>query len=194
MATNNQVGVGLSGSTGTGAFVGSTSAVMTTPTIGAATATSVIFNPTTGGIIGTTTNDDTGTGKVGEFISSVVSSSSPTSINTITDTNLTNVSLTAGDWDVWANIGYVAQATTNIVFLTGWTSTTSATQPGTGEFVNRISFPTGGSVLGNVSYSFNVPVFRYSLSATTTIYLSGRASFSVDTLAMYGGLYARRRR
>jgi len=41
MATNNQVNVGLSGSTGTGSFVGSTSPTLTTPTLGAATATSV---------------------------------------------------------------------------------------------------------------------------------------------------------
>jgi len=41
MATKNQVGSSLSGSQGTGSFVGSTSASFVTPTIGVATATSL---------------------------------------------------------------------------------------------------------------------------------------------------------
>lgn len=40
-ATNNSVDVGLSGATGTGSFVGATSPTLTTPTLGAATVTSV---------------------------------------------------------------------------------------------------------------------------------------------------------
>jgi hypothetical protein len=72
MATNNSVDVGLAGSTGTVNFVGSTSPTLVTPILGAATATSVTFSPTTGGIVGTTTNDNAGAGKVGEFISSVI--------------------------------------------------------------------------------------------------------------------------
>jgi hypothetical protein len=41
MATNNAVNVGLSGTTGSGSFVGSTSPTLTTPNIGSATATSL---------------------------------------------------------------------------------------------------------------------------------------------------------
>jgi hypothetical protein len=41
MTTNNAVNVGLSGSTGSGNFVGATSPTLVTPTIGVATATSV---------------------------------------------------------------------------------------------------------------------------------------------------------
>lgn len=43
MATNNQVNVGLSGSTGSGNFVGSTSPTLVTPTLGVANATSINF-------------------------------------------------------------------------------------------------------------------------------------------------------
>lgn len=46
MSTINAVGVGLSGSTGTGAFVGSISPIMVTPTLGAASATSIDFGQT----------------------------------------------------------------------------------------------------------------------------------------------------
>jgi len=46
MATVNQVGVGLSGSTGSGLFLGSNTGSMTTPTLGVATATSINFGGT----------------------------------------------------------------------------------------------------------------------------------------------------
>lgn len=41
MATSNQIGLAISGQSGTGAFIGSTSGVMTTPVLGAATCTSL---------------------------------------------------------------------------------------------------------------------------------------------------------
>lgn len=47
MATVNQVGNSLTGSTGSGAFVGATSPVLVTPTLGAATATSINFGAST---------------------------------------------------------------------------------------------------------------------------------------------------
>lgn len=46
MATINQVGNSLTGSTGSGAFVGSTSPTLVTPNIGVATATSINFGGT----------------------------------------------------------------------------------------------------------------------------------------------------
>ena len=47
MATNNQVNVGLSGSTGTGNFVGANTPTLITPVLGSATATSVNFGGST---------------------------------------------------------------------------------------------------------------------------------------------------
>jgi len=70
------------------------------------TATSIIFNPTTGGILGTTTNNNASAGYVGEFVSSEVLIGSAVSISANTATDLTSISLTAGDWDVWANVGF----------------------------------------------------------------------------------------
>lgn len=47
MSTKNSVGNGLAGATGTGNFVGSTSPTLVTPTLGAATATSLNLGGTT---------------------------------------------------------------------------------------------------------------------------------------------------
>lgn len=53
--------------TGSGALVFATSPTLVTPTLGAASATSIAFTSTTG-VIGTTTNDDAATGSVGEYL------------------------------------------------------------------------------------------------------------------------------
>jgi hypothetical protein len=47
MATMNQIGLGLSGSTGTGNFVGANTPTLITPVLGAATATSINFGGST---------------------------------------------------------------------------------------------------------------------------------------------------
>lgn len=185
MATNNAVNVGLSGSTGSGNFVGSTSAVLVTPTLGAATATSVSFSPTTGGIIGTTTNDNAGAGKVGEFISSSVVSGSATSISNNTATNLTSISLTAGDWDVFGNITFIG-GSNNLTTGVAWISSTSATLPDSSLYGG---IDTGFTI---TNVSVNAPMLRFSLSGTTTIYISGFVKFGAGSCVQCGNIFARR--
>jgi hypothetical protein len=182
MATNNSVDVGLSGATGTGNFVGSTSPTLVTPTLGAATATSVTFSPTTGGIVGTTTNDNAGAGKVGEIISSVITSGAPVTFSTTVTKDLTSIALTAGDWDVWGN--YLLSDSTTAQ-CTAWTNSASATLPDSS--VRCTIAPLGASTAVGMA----VPYQRYSLSGNTTIYISANLTFS-GSGTVVGGIYARR--
>lgn len=182
MATQNAVDTSLSGQTGTSSFVGSTSPTLITPILGAATATSITFSPTTGGIVGTTTNDNAGAGKVGELISSVIASGSPVSFTSTVTKDLTSISLTAGDWDVSGNIYFSA---TTVLAANVWISATSATLPDT-SLRALVATTAGASAL-----SVCAPYFRASLSGTTTIYISGDAT-STGTLTGVGGIYARR--
>ena len=186
MATNNCVDVPLSGNTGTGNFVGANTPTLITPVLGAATATSLAFSPTTGGIIGTTTNDNAGSGKVGEFVSSVISSGSAISISNSIAKNLTSISLTAGDWDVWGNVGFIVSGSGALTF-DAWTSTTSATLP-------DLSLYNGTTMASALMGTCGVlaPLARYSLSATTTIFISAFAAFASGTVTMCGAIYARR--
>ena len=126
MATNNAVNTSLSGQTGTVNFVGSTSPTLVTPTLGAATATSVTFSPSTGGIIGTTTNNSANAGVVGELIQSKITSGAPTSFTSTVSKDLTSIALTAGDWNVWGNLTGSGTAVT-VVYAA--INTTSATLP-----------------------------------------------------------------
>lgn len=152
-------------------------------TLPAFTTSSITFSPTTGGIVGTTTNDDVAAGKVGEFISSVVPSAG-NSVTTATAFNLTSISLTAGDWDVYGNITYILAGT--CTQFNAWISTTSATIPDVSLESTLVgTFTTFAAA--------NAPFKRISIGSTTTVYLSGYAAFSVTATAC-GGIYARRAR
>ena len=190
MATKNKIDVGLSGSSGSGSFAGTTSPVFTTPTLGAATATTVVFSPTTGGIIGTTTNDNANAGNVGQSITSVIAAASGVSLTNNIAANVTSISLTAGDWDVTGNIGFPGNGATSIGQTRVWSSITSATSP-------DLSLYNGESVTVTspaASIGHSIPSIRYSLSGTTTVYLSCLVEFSGGTQVACGGIYARRAR
>ena len=164
------------------------------PILGAASATSLAFTSTSG-IIGTTTNDSAAAGSVGEYVTSVVNGS-PVSISTNTATNLISISLTAGDWDVWGNLYFGGAVNTVVKSMNSWISTTSATLP-FNYITQRQDYGSTGVANvagGGVTMSMAVAPLRFSLSATTTIYLSGYAIFTTSTLGMEGYLSARRRR
>jgi hypothetical protein len=186
MTTNNAVDVSLSGQTGTGNFVGANTPTLITPILGVATATSLAFSPTTDGIIGTTAANNAASGYVGEFISSVIASGSAVTVANNAVVNITSISLTAGDWDVWGNISTVTVPTTTIA-LAGWTSTTSVTVPDNSLF-SSIYLLTGTLGAGNLC----VPQLRYNVSTTTTVYLSITINESSGSGSACGGIYARR--
>lgn len=176
--------------TGSGAIVLANAPTFVTGTV---TAPSITFN-TTSGVIGTTTNNSAAAGSVGEFVSSVVLVGGAVSATNITAFNVTSISLTAGDWDVWGNICYKGGATTNVRLLVGWISSTSATQPSDDNSSN-VNYGVAGFVpFTTADLLFTVPGKRFSLSGTTTVYLSGIALFNTSTLSGYGAIYARRRR
>ncbi len=177
------MGNALTGSTGSGAFVGATSPSITTPTI----ATSLTFSPTTGGIVGTTTNDNTAAGNVGEVISGT--NTGGTALTTDTPANITSISLTAGDWDVYGQVGYAASGYN---LYTGYAAitTTSATLP---AIYDTAAIATNNT-LAATELSLTAPVVRMSLAGTTTVYLVGQTAFLAGTCNGFGKMYARRAR
>lgn len=202
MATVNQIGLGLSGASGTGSFAGttstnlvfSTSPTLVTPTIGAASATSITFSSTTG-VVGTTTNNDAAAGSVGEFVTAGVVEGSAVGLSTGITSNVTSISLTAGDWDVWGTIGFTGGATTTLRYGIGCITTTSG---GVTASNLRASIPFGSGIspfaVDSVAIVAAIASQRFSLSGTTTIYITGSAGFSVSTCSAFGTISARRRR
>lgn len=140
--------------------------------------------------IGTTTNDNAAAGSIGELLSVNVLAGSAVSLTTNTPANATSLSLTAGDWDVWATIGLVLNAATTLAYCTAWLNSVSATAPsgaGSGAQTSIVAAFTGGNTL-------IIPVGqrRFSLASTTTIYLGVQAGFAVNTCGGFGYIGARR--
>lgn len=197
MATNNAVNVGLSGTTGTVNFVGSTSPTLITPVLGAATATSLAFSPTTGGIIGTTNADSPTAGDVGEVISSILLVGSAVSLTSLTAANVTSISLTAGDWDVWGEIWFNAASTTLPSSISGAISTSTGTFPTVPAVATAASSMVFAAVAFGAAAEQNIlPVVpcQINVNSTTTVFLIARSGFTTSTLSAYGKIMARRRR
>lgn len=192
----------IASQTGTGTkFVVDTSPVLITPTLGAATATSITFSPTTSGIVGTPTNDNASAGKVGEIISASVVRSSAITVTSGATLNVVSISLTAGDWDVQATITIEPSGTTVVTNFTPAISTTSITLPGadtigvpdsTGQIRMDINYPAGYVPTSVISQG--IPSTRVSLSGTVTYFLVLRSNFSISAETVYGSLFARRMR
>ncbi|WP_157380964.1 hypothetical protein [Burkholderia ubonensis] len=160
----------------------------TTPAAGSfttVTATGTITPSQTSGIVGTTTNNNAIAGSVGEYITAT---GTGVSLTTATPANITSVSLTAGDWEVHGSIIYLPAGSTTWGngYQAGF-NTTSATQPAQPLFVlTQATFPTGSN------QATTIPSQRFSLSATTTVYLVAQAAFSTSTMTATGIIRARR--
>lgn len=123
----------------------------------------------------------------GEFASSVTADVAGVSLTDNTPANVTSISLSAGDWDVWGNVFVVIGGV--CTQLHTWTSSTSASQP-VAQLENQMSANFATGFAANVGAS--APYARYNLSATTTIYLGTLVRFSTSTVTAGGGIFARR--
>ncbi len=136
---------------------------------------------------GTTTNDNANSGNVGEYISSTVAAGSAVSISNGVAANVTTVSLTAGDWDVFGQLFINPAGGTITTLLIGSTGVTTATLSSPPDFV--LGYTSTGTGIGSPLTSR-----RYSFTTTTTVYMVVDANFSGGTNTAYGTLSARRRR
>lgn len=155
-------------------------------------ATSTITPSTTAGIVGTTAGDNAQTGSVGEVISSSVPIGSAVGLTSGTAANITSISLTAGDWDVWGTIATNPAGTTTQSLTIASINTVSgaqATLPNSGAMI-VLPFAAGGGS----GIAASVGTRQINVTSTTTVYLVITSTFATSTNAAYGFLAARRRR
>lgn len=144
---------------------------------------------TPGQYTGTSTNDNATAGNVGEYVSSVIPSGSAILLSGTT--NITSISLTAGDWDVSGEVWAVGSAATATV-IGGGIETVNNSFASVGDATARTNIPWNGSTPGTIVFPF-APC-RVSLAATTTYYLNVSAALSAGSISAYGKLSARRAR
>jgi hypothetical protein len=184
----------LNASTLGGATFANPGAIGATPSTGNFTtlgATGLISPTSTVGIKGTATNDSAPAGSIGEFITATVAAGSAVALTTATPANVTSVSLTAGDWDVWGTVAYTPAATTSITTMQGGINTTTAALPAatTGAYFANFM---AAFVPGAINPSYSTGTLRLSLASTTTVYLVAQAAFTVAAMGAFGFIGARR--
>jgi len=132
----------------------------------------------------------------GEFKTSTVAAASAVSETTATPVDVTSLSLTAGDWEVSAQIDRTLSGVTATIYGGGLgvATATLLTQAG-GSGVGTDCLTTQTATFGTTltgRYDTKIGPVRVSLSATTTIYLIAADTFSAGTVAVFGTLRARR--
>lgn len=168
MTIANALNTQLFGSTGTGNFVGANQPTINQPVlVGSTSAISA--------------------GNVGYSISSIISSGSAISLTTGTPADITSISLSAGNWDIWGNFSLIGGTGTTFTFLAGWINSTSATMPDS-SLISSLGI--SGTITNSSSVSLCVPSFNLLLGSPTIFYLSVSADFAVSTLTACGGIYA----
>jgi hypothetical protein len=173
-----------------GGTINNTPIGATTPSSGVFTtlkSTNTFTPSTTFGIVGTTLADNADAGSVGEFMSNSLTSGSATPITTGVPTNIITLSLTPGDWDCVAQVGFITSVGATV--FEAWLNTVSATVPGVasgfGFTILNYSTSTQGGVLP-------VSRTRINISTTTTLYMGASAAFTSGTASAYGFMSARR--
>lgn len=126
-------------------------------------------------IVGTVTNDSATVGTYGEYISSFTIKTAGT---TAVYTDVSTITLTAGDWDISINAWFDPLLSTTATDFEIGISTIAGN--------SGINFQIGDNASANILVAstlqrtaINVPVFRQSLSSTKSVY--------VKTLAQYTG-------
>jgi hypothetical protein len=142
---------------------------------------------TGGQIPGTTTNNNANAGNIGELIQADTGGS-PISLTTSTLINIVQISLTAGDWDVYGSAFFsmTGGGTESVAGI----SLVSTVLPPQAFSLSEIDNASGiGTLIG-----FSTPTLNLSLSTTTTVYLVGGVTFASGPGTAQGRLYARRAR
>lgn len=131
---------------------------------------------------GVTDGSDAAAGEIGEIISNTASG---VSITSATATNLTSITLSAGDWEIEA-VARADTSTAPITLIWASTNTASATMAGF-PYSTQLSIPTSQS-----NQQIPTPRRRVTLTASTVVYLVAQVTFGSGTVTGQGFIKARR--
>lgn len=149
---------------------------------------------------GTTSADNAPAGSLGEFIAQNSGVTSAPLLTTQVPSIVTQVLLTAGDWDCRGMAALTPNPTANPTIFSAWTSTAGvgASPPiptvgaGTGNNPSFVSLQT--AAVTSPTWALAPALARYSLSASTSIFLMADATFGAGTTGAVGNLGCRRAR
>jgi hypothetical protein len=139
-----------------------------------------------GHVVGEPSNGNAAAGEVGEYADTGIITTGTLVTNTAT--NITSMSIPAGDWDVWA--GYSASGGSNPTVTDVWISLAIATASMNNTALQ--SFRIRGLSMTDPVLSGTLGPIRVSTAAPVTWYLNGQATYTPGTFTISGIMRRRR--
>lgn len=130
---------------------------------------------------------DAAAGDVGEYVEAVVATGSAVSLTSTVVSNVTSISLTAGDWDIEGIVDVNFGGVTATDMVAGISPTTGAL--GAQDTYAKSTLALTGHT---DTYGYITPKVRVKPTVTTTYYLVSSSTFTVGTAAVFGTIRARR--
>lgn len=145
------------------------------------------------GLSGTQTNDNACVGCIGEYQAITVTSGFSVPLATGTASTMSQVFITAGDWDVTGVAVFTGAAATLVKELDATISTTSGVACCTqGQTTVNSLGTTGVAVFAENNVHQQAPIVRISTASTIPVYMVCQSVFSTGTLGCFGSIRARR--
>ncbi|HEX4850314.1 MAG TPA: hypothetical protein VFV08_05870, partial [Puia sp.] len=143
-------------------------------------------------VVGCTDTSSGSAGNMGELQSTTIAAVSAVSLSNATASNIMSVSLTPGDWDVYAqHVFTTGTAITQVTQLGGSVNSTAAFNAVAGAFSQQL-YPSTTTFSASGSVAFFTGPFRVSIAATSTYMNVMQANFSTGSVSAWGALRARR--
>ena len=139
-------------------------------------------------IKGTTSGTMAGGGDVGESVNSGYVTNVAMTSGTVTQ--IKSLSLTMGDWNIWATFSTAIGAGTTTSQIIAALNLTSASIPTPTDDTSSSIVQLTGAFTG--ASAVQTGIYPLSITATTTIYLNASVSYGVSTLTGGGIIFARR--
>jgi len=137
--------------------------------------------------VGRVGGTDAAAGDVGEYVEAVVATGSAVSLTSTVVSNVTSISLTAGDWDIEGIVDVNFGGVTATDIVAGISPTTGAL--GAQDTYAKSTLALTGHT---DTYGYITPKVRVKPTVTTTYYLVSSSTFTVGTAAVFGTIRARR--
>jgi hypothetical protein len=157
--TSAQLAGVISDETGSGSLVFGTSPTIATPTI-----------------TGVTNGSTAAAGSVGENLPAAAAG---VSLTNSTPTNVTSISLAAGNWMVGGECYFIPAGSTSVLAISAGANTTSATLPSV-PLLSQIQ----ANFLTGAGQAIVIPTQFFNPTTTTTVFMVAFSTFSVSTMTV----------
>lgn len=157
--------------------------------------TAAIAGPTA--VNGFTNGSNAAAGKIGEYLSSIVTVAAGVSIATGVATQIRSLVLTPGDWDLWGEValGPPVGGVAELYYAAASLWTTSAASPTTSQY------PADGVAYSELAFNatgdgatMSLNPMRINITTNTTYFLNAYIEYGATSLHVGGAIRARRRR